>query len=54
MRPTYKRIKVDMPHCPKCGEQLKGVNSSMFPYKCSCGIWKQNYMTLEFTIKPLK
>lgn len=28
-----------MPHCPKCKEQLKGNNSFISPYECSCGTW---------------
>lgn len=40
--PKYKRVKLHMPHCPKCGEQLQGNNSMVSPWRCSCGVWKCN------------
>ena len=40
MTPDYKRVKILMPHCPKCKEQLSGNNSIITPWKCSCGTWK--------------
>lgn len=36
----YKQVKMLMPHCNECGEQLKGNNSMNTPYWCSCGTWK--------------
>lgn len=53
MKPIYKKVKVSLPHCPKCGEQLKGNNSLMMPYKCKCGIWKYNLEEQKFEINKL-
>ena len=39
-RVVYKRVKMMMPHCPECKEQLTGNNSSILPYTCSCGEWE--------------
>ena len=36
----YKRVSMQMPHCPVCGEQLQGDNSIALPFECSCGIWE--------------
>ena len=49
VNPEYKIIKERQPHCPKCGERLSGNNSIALPYRCSCGIWKPDYMTQPFT-----
>lgn len=40
MQPEYKRVKILMPHCPKCNEQLKGNNSYDRPWSCKCGVWR--------------
>lgn len=50
IRPEYKLVKELKPFCPICKERLSGENSIILPYKCSCGIWKQDYETLAFTI----
>lgn len=47
----YKRIKVAMPHCNVCGEELRGYNSLEFPYECSCGTWEQSWTDLNYYIK---
>lgn len=39
MHPEYKKVKILMPHCPECKEQLKGNNSIANPWHCSCGYW---------------
>jgi uncharacterized protein (UPF0212 family) len=38
----YIRVKMTVPACPDCGEQLQGNNSFSNPYKCyKCDvIWK--------------
>jgi hypothetical protein len=38
--PIYKRVKIQAPHCPKCGERLCQDNSLASPWECSCGIWE--------------
>lgn len=43
-RPEYKRVKVMMPHCPVCKEQLRGDNSINRPWECSCGVWESANM----------
>ena len=40
---TYKKVKMFMPHCPVCKEQLKGNGSISTPYKCSCGEWEGDW-----------
>jgi len=39
----YKKVKVLMPHCPFCKEQLKGNGSDFSPYTCGCGEWKGDW-----------
>lgn len=51
---VYKRVKISMPHCNVCGEQLSGNNSQADPYICSCGVWEQTWGTLEFKLKVVK
>lgn len=53
MRVTYKRIKVAMPHCGDCQEELQGNNSLLMPYKCRCGEWKSKSWDepFEFVLK---
>jgi hypothetical protein len=36
LQPIFK------PFCPKCEEELKGENSYVLPYRCSCGRWEWN------------
>lgn len=49
---VYKRVKMQMPHCPICGEQLTGNNSIVNPYRCSCGIWKSNFQNpMEYEVE---
>jgi hypothetical protein len=48
--PKLKRIKVLKEHCPVCKELLKGNNSSITPWECSCGIWRYNIVTFEYDI----
>ena len=51
----YKLVKVLVPHCPECDEELIGDNSGRSPYECSCGIWESDHRTpTKFKIKPLK
>jgi len=38
--PKFKKVKMLMPHCPICKEILKGNNSMINPYSCSCGEWR--------------
>lgn len=40
MKPIYKQVKIPMPHCPDCGEQLSGNNSIGMPWICACGTWE--------------
>ena len=40
---AYKRVKVLMPHCPVCLEMLRGNNSGIGPYECSCGVWESDW-----------
>ena len=58
MKPVYKRVKMLMPHCPKCGEQLAGNNSIANPWVCECGIWVHIPFTClvssEYEIKNLE
>lgn len=42
MRPLYKRVKMLVEYCPKCGEVLRGNNSDINPWRCKCGVWKSN------------
>ncbi|QGH73348.1 MAG: zinc-ribbon protein [Siphoviridae sp. cttb18] len=42
-QPVYKRVKMLMPHCPVCKEQLSGNNSMVSPYRCSCGEWESDW-----------
>lgn len=39
-KPIYKRIKLEVPHCPVCKETLRGNNSTILPWNCKCGYWK--------------
>lgn len=50
MQYVYKRIKISVPHCPTCGEQLMGNNSIVMPYRCSCGTWHYDFSTEEFDV----
>jgi hypothetical protein len=43
LQPVYKKVSVVMPHCPICGVQLQGNNSTILPYKCKCGEWKYDW-----------
>lgn len=43
MNIEYKKIKVSVPHCPVCKEELGGNGSLILPYKCSCGTWYSNW-----------
>ena len=53
MRPDYKKIKVLAEFCPICKEQLQGNNSTVNRLRCSCGVWKSNFLTpMEYTIEP--
>ena len=51
VRPEYKSVKELRPHCPKCGDRLRGNNSIAMPYRCRCGTWKQNISDLTFNIE---
>jgi hypothetical protein len=51
LKPIYKKVKVLVPHCPVCGEQLSGNNSIMMPFTCKCGKWEQDWFTQGFEIK---
>lgn len=31
-----------VPFCPQCKERLKGNNSGVSPWRCSCGVWVYN------------
>lgn len=43
MKIKYKRVKELRPHCGDCGEKLRGANSLMSPYECSCGQWENSF-----------
>lgn len=43
--PKYKQVKTLAPHCPICKERLKGNNSTISPWECSCGIWESSWRT---------
>lgn len=52
-RVVYKRVKVSMPHCPVCKEQLSGNNSYALPYVCKCGTWVSSWeMPFEYEVIP--
>ncbi len=51
VRPEYRLVKERKPHCPICKKMLSGNNSMILPYKCLCGIWKQNIADLTFKIE---
>jgi hypothetical protein len=52
MKVEYKRVKVLMPFCSVCKEQLSGDNSIILPYKCFCGEWQSTWENPHyFTIK---
>ena len=36
----YKYVKILVPFCKRCQEQLRGDNSISRPYKCKCGTWR--------------
>lgn len=48
--PTLKRIKVLKEHCPICKEQLTGNNSTIDPWKCSCGMWRYNIVSFQYDV----
>jgi len=52
MMPVYKMVKVRMPHCPKCKQQLSGNNSYADPYSCKCGVWHKPWLEPEFIVYP--
>lgn len=58
MKIEYKRIKIAMPHCGDCKEQLLGDGSLMSPFRCSCGEWKLKSINpldpAEFTLNEPK
>lgn len=37
MKLKYRRVKMLVPYCPECNQNLSGNNSVIFPYKCDCG-----------------
>lgn len=44
----YKKVKVPMKHCRRCGTQLSGNGSEINPYSCSCGTWNYDWLRREF------
>lgn len=48
-RVVYKRVRVAVPHCNVCDEQLGGNGGIAQPYKCSCGVWKFKWEVGSFT-----
>lgn len=38
-RVVYKKVMTLIPHCPVCGEKLKGNDSLSDPWHCQCGEW---------------
>ncbi len=55
MKIKYKKVKIAMPHCGDCGEQLSGNNSIAFPYKCKCGEWEMSWPDYtEYQLKEEK
>lgn len=55
MRYEYKKVKIAMPHCPKCKEMLSGDGSGYAPYQCSCGVWESNWSNPgEYEVKKIK
>ena len=50
----YRKVSKLMPHCPICKEELRGNNSGLLPFECSCGIWESDWMNpTMFKIKIL-
>jgi hypothetical protein len=47
-QPVWKKVKVLMPHCPFCGEQLRGNNSRILPYRCACGEWENDFLNPSY------
>jgi tRNA(Ile2) C34 agmatinyltransferase TiaS len=50
MIPTYHRKSILVPHCPQCGEQLRGNGSVAVPYECKCGIWEFDFEISKYKI----
>lgn len=51
--PIYKRVKMAVEHCPRCGGQMRGNGSMVLPYRCDCGEWQYDYSLSAYTIKSL-
>lgn len=51
--PIYKRVKLSVEHCPRCGDQLGGNGSMVLPYRCSCGTREYSYTLSAYVIKAL-
>jgi tRNA(Ile2) C34 agmatinyltransferase TiaS len=51
MKLIYKKVKVVLPHCPVCKEQLRGNGSMVLPYRCACGILRYNHTTEEYEVE---
>ena len=51
MKPIYKKVKCLHPFCPQCGEAMRGNNSIVMPWRCSCGAWKYENEYREFVIQ---
>ena len=47
----YKFVKVLMPHCTKCKEQLQGNGSMITPYECKCGEWEYSFKIKDYKLK---
>ncbi len=50
MKPKYKIIQTQAPHCPVCGDHLYQTNSLVSPWKCKCGTWKYDMEKIEYEI----
>ena len=51
--PKWKQVKTLVPHCPVCEEQLRGNNSGLMPYECSCGVWRSDFARGGFNVIEL-
>ena len=54
VHPKYKKISELKSFCPNCNERLRGDNTHLSPYKCSCGVWEHGMYTSVFGHKITK
>lgn len=49
--PKLKKVAELKEHCPICKERLTGNNSTIDPWKCSCGTWIYNIVTFKYDVE---